>query len=162
MNLKSLASFMSILCMGLLTGHSLAMVDLIGPAVAQLPPDAFVEVNTITEPTFAKIFPFFFLVLLASLGTWWILSLKKWKSREFLHLNLALLCFADMLYVVYRAQVPLNNIMTSWKTHHSLPANWINLRQEWMGMMNFHLALSAGAFILLLLAHFHRNKQATV
>lgn len=157
---KSVASFVAILCMGLLTGHSFAMVSYIGPAVAQLPPEILIEVNTITEPTFAKIFPLFFVVLLAGLGTWWILLLKRWKSWEFLHLNLALLCFADLLYVVYRAQIPLNNIMTAWKTRHALPLNWLELRQQWLSMMTSHLAVSTGAFVLLLLAHFHRNKPS--
>ncbi|CAE78220.1 DUF1772 domain-containing protein [Bdellovibrio bacteriovorus] len=162
MKIRSWARFVAIICMGLLAGHSLSMVAIIGPAVTSLGPQSFVEVNSITEPTFAAIFPYFFMVLLSSLAIWWVCLLKHWKSREFLMLNLALLCFIDQLYVTYRAQVPLNNIMTTWKQSHQLPPNWEHLRTEWLAMMKYHLALSVVAFVLLLTAHHRRHKTESI
>lgn len=158
MKIRAWARFVAIICMGLLAGHSLSMVAIIGPAVNNLGPESFVEVNSVTEPTFAAIFPYFFIVLLSSLAVWWICLLKHWKSREFLMLNLALLCFIDQLYVTYQAQIPLNNIMTAWKTTHHLPSNWEHLRTEWLAMMKYHLGLSVVAFVLLLTAHHRRHK----
>ncbi|WP_415064140.1 hypothetical protein [Bdellovibrio sp.] len=157
MRIKRIASFLSLLSMGLLAGHSVAMYFFIAPGMMGLSAKAFVEVNTIAEPLFEKSVPLLFLVVFVSLVTWMAAIYKNWKSAEFIHLSFALLCFVDQLYVTYQASMPLNIIMTSWKKTHDLPPQWFTLREEWASIMSYHLALSLTAFVLLILAH-HQQK----
>ena len=159
--LDRIIRFFAILFVGLLAGHAVSMVLTIGPTITSLEAFPFLEVNSVAEPAFASRVSLLFVAVIASLVAWMIRIRRNWKSKEFAFVLVAIICMAEDTYFTFEAQVPLNDLMSSWKDPYTLPGNWKDIRMQWYNFMYIHAGLLTLMFILLLLAnHSARNKKS--
>ena len=138
------------------------MVLTIGPTITSLEAIPFLEVNSVAEPEFASRVSLLFVAVITSLVAWMIRIRRRWNTAEFALVLVAIICMAEDAYFTFEAQVPLNEIMTSWKDPYNLPGNWKDIRMQWYNFMYLHAGLLTLMFMCLAFAnHCAKKKKLT-
>ncbi|MBV2167060.1 MAG: DUF1772 domain-containing protein [Bdellovibrio sp.] len=153
MNISMIFRYISLLMTGLMAGSSFAFVLGMGPAMERLTVGSYIELHQSMETVFVAWTPFFYLALTLIIVTNLFLLRKDWRSLEFVLVAFALLCILDELVMTWTGNLPLNRVINSWQMM-TPPADWIEVRSQWVRFMYIRCALLISGFGLLLASSF--------
>ncbi len=145
--------YISLMMTGLMAGSSFAFVLGMGPAMERLTVGSYIELHQSMETVFVAWTPFFYLALTLIITTNLFLLRKEWRSLEFVLVAFALLCILDELVMTWTGNLPLNRVINSWQMM-TPPADWIEVRSQWVRFMYIRCALLISGFGLLLASSF--------
>ncbi len=158
MNVSMVFRYISLLMTGLMAGSSFAFVLGMGPAMERLTVTSYIELHQSMETVFASWTPFFYLTLTLIIAANLFVLRKEWRSLEFMLVAFALLCILDELVMTWTGNLPLNRVINSWQMM-TPPADWVEVRSQWVRFMYIRCALLVSGFGLLLASSFFMKQS---
>lgn len=114
---------------------------------------AYLEVHQSMSPLLDSWMLSFYLLLVVLLFLDLFYLRHEWRSLEFVLVFFALLCICDEFAMTWNGYMPLDHVIKSWQMPGP-PADWMEIRSQWLRFMYLRSVLLVAGFGLLLSSTF--------